>query len=42
MMTPIYTVANCFGKEKNAARANIHTLMPQEENTAVVTDINGK
>lgn len=38
----MYTVANCFGKDRNAARANIQTLMPQEENTAVVTEINGK
>ena len=38
MMTPMYTVANCFGKDNNAARANIHTLMPHVANTAVVTD----
>lgn len=44
-MTPIYTVANCFGEDKNAARANIHTLMPHVENTAVVTnnwDLSGR
>jgi hypothetical protein len=38
MMTPMYTVANCFGKDKNAAREKVHTLMPHVENTAVVTD----
>ena len=37
-MTPMYTVANCLGKDKNAARANVHTLMPHEAKTAVVTD----
>jgi hypothetical protein len=45
IMTPIYTVANCFGEDKNAARANIHTLMPHVENTAVVTnnwDLSGR
>ncbi len=44
-MTPIYTVANCFGKDRNAARENIHTLMPHVENTAVVTnnwDLSGR
>jgi len=37
MMTPMYTVANCFGKDKNAARENVHTSMPHEAKTAVVT-----
>jgi hypothetical protein len=34
----MYTVANCLGKDKNAAMANIHTLMPHVANTAVVTE----
>jgi hypothetical protein len=41
----MYTVANCFGKDKNAARENIHTLMPHVANTAVVTnnwDLSGR
>jgi hypothetical protein len=45
IMTPMYTVANCFGEDKNAARANIHTLMPHVANTAVVTnnlDLSGR
>jgi hypothetical protein len=41
----MYTVANCLGKDKNAAAANIHTLMPHVANTAVVTkkqDLSGQ
>jgi hypothetical protein len=37
MMTPMYTVASCFGKEKNAAAEKVHTLIPHVANTAVVT-----
>jgi hypothetical protein len=37
MMTPRYTVANCFGKDKNAAKANVNTFMPHVAKTAVVT-----
>src|SRR6266436_3246196 len=45
MMTPMYTVASCFGKDKNAAKENIHTFMPHVANTAVVTnkrDLSGR
>jgi hypothetical protein len=38
IMTPIYTVANCLGKDKNVARANIHMLMPYVANTAVTNN----
>ena len=37
IMTPMYTVANCLGKDKNAARANVHTFMPHKAKTAVVS-----
>jgi hypothetical protein len=37
MITPMYTVASCFGKDKKAAAANVHTDIPHVENTAVVT-----
>lgn len=37
MITPMYTVASCFGKEQNAAKANVHTDIPHVEKTAVVT-----
>lgn len=30
-------MTNCLGSEKNAARANVKTPIPQVENTAVVT-----
>ena len=36
-MTPMYTVASCFGKERNAAKAKVHTPIPHVANTAVVT-----
>jgi hypothetical protein len=42
MMTPMYTVANCFGKDRNAAMENINTFMPQVANTAVVTEKIGR
>lgn len=36
-MTPRYTVINCLGSERNAARQNTKMFMPQVANTAVVT-----
>lgn len=38
IITPRYTVINCFGNERIAARQNTMMPMPQVENTAVVTD----
>jgi hypothetical protein len=37
MITPMYTVASCFGREQNAAKANVHTDIPHVAKTAVVT-----
>ena len=36
----MYTVINCFGKERNAATANTQMLIPQVEKIAVVTKCN--
>ena len=40
MITPIYTVTNCLGRDRKAARAKTKIPIPHAENTAVVTSKN--